>query len=114
MLGAWPTSKTSFRAVELNSTLSDARLTAEALCANKPPGYSIARSSLTENPHTLDLGGESCPAGKTVIGGGIRLTGGDATALVHSSIENGTSGWANDITTGNVPLTLLFSAICVN
>ena len=114
MLGAWPTSKTSFRAVELNATSSDARLTAEALCAAKPAGYTIVRSTLTENPMTLDLGGESCPAGKSVIGGGVRITGGDATALVHTSIENGTTGWANDITTGSVPLTLLFSAICVS
>src|SRR5690349_6684239 len=32
MLGAWPTSTTRFRAVELNSALSDASLMAEAVC----------------------------------------------------------------------------------
>jgi hypothetical protein len=114
MLGAWPTSTRAFRAVELNATASDAQLSAEALCAAKPRGYVIARSSLVENPGTLDFGGQSCPAAKTEIGGGIHITGGDSTALIHSSIDNEAGGWANDTTTGAVPLTLAFSAICVS
>ena len=114
MLGAWPTSTRAFRAVALNSTATDAQLMAEALCAAKPRGYTIARSSLVENPMTLDFGGVSCPAPKIEIGGGIHITGGDSTALIHSSIENSaTPGWNNDITTGSVPLTLSFSSICV-
>jgi hypothetical protein len=114
MLGAWPTSTTAFRAVELNTTGTDAQLSAEALCAAKPRGYTIARSSLSENMLTLDFGGMSCPGTKTVIGGGIHITGGDSMAVIHSSIENSAiPGWNNDITTGNAPQTLAFSAICV-
>jgi hypothetical protein len=113
VLGAWPTSTRAFRVVELNSTATDAQLLAEALCARKPAGYVIARTTLALIPTALDFGGQSCPTPKTEIGGGIHITGGDSTAIVHSSIDNGTTGWANNLTAGNVPLTIAFSAICV-
>jgi hypothetical protein len=113
VLDAWPTSTRAFRVVELNSTATDAQMLAEALCAAKPRGYTITRSSIAENPATIDFGGQSCPAPKTEIGGGIHITGGDSTALVHSSIDNG-PGWVNATTTGTVPLTLSFSTICVS
>jgi hypothetical protein len=114
MLGAWPTSTTAFRAVGLNTTATDAQLLAEVVCAAKPRGYTIARSSFAEKPMTLDFGGVSCPTGKIEIGGGMHITGGDSTALIHSSIENSaTPGWSNATTTGSVPLTLSFAAICV-
>ncbi len=113
VLSAWPVNSTTFRAVELNATATDERLTAEAVCARKPAGYVIARQAFTEAPNTLDIGGATCPAGKSVLGGGIHVTGGDTTALVHSSINNRTTGWSVNVTTGGVPLGLAFSAICV-
>lgn len=113
VLDAFPPNKTSFRAVVVNSTLSDARATAEAVCAKQPAGYTIARTSFTENPNTLDLGGESCPAGKTVLGGGVQVSGADASVLVHSSINNLTTGWSVDLTTTTLAVKLGFSAICV-
>lgn len=112
VLGAFPVTRTTFRAVELNATASDERLTAEAVCASKPAGYTIARQAFTETPNTIDIGGVQCPAGTSVLGGGIHITGGDTTALVHSSINNQTTGWSVNVTTGSVPLGLAFSAIC--
>ena len=112
VLGAWPVNRTTFRAAILNATASDQRLTAEAVCAHKPAGYTIARKAFTESPNTLDIGGASCPAGTSVLGGGIQITGGDTTAIVHSSINNQTTCWSVNLTTGSVPLGLAFSAIC--
>jgi hypothetical protein len=112
VLGAWPVNSTTFRAAELNATASDERLTAEAVCASKPTGYVVARQAFTEAPNTLDIGGASCPAGKSVLGGGIHITGGDTTAFVHSSVNNQKTGWSVNVTTGSLPLGLAFSAIC--
>jgi hypothetical protein len=98
----------------LNATTSDERVTAEAVCASQPAGYTIARQAFTETPNTLDIGGVQCPAGRSVLGGGIRITGGDTTAFVHSSINNQTTGWSVNVTTGGVPLGLGFSAICAS
>jgi hypothetical protein len=71
---AWPSSSTSYTAVEFNGTGRAERLTAFAICGRQPTGHRIKSvTSSGTGPAGFNIG-VVCLGAKTLLSGGIRVT----------------------------------------
>jgi hypothetical protein len=115
MLSAFPVSARKFRAVTWNGTANVETMATYAICAAKPPKYRIASNSVTDGggPDSIVLGGQSCPAGTAVIGGGVKVTGANPGVSIGLSLDASKTNWAVD-TINSTPfaVTSTFYAIC--
>lgn len=99
-----------------NATGVNEVLTTFAICGQKPAGYKIVRTSGTTMPNGNPIaivGGASCPAGTSVIGGGVRVATPLPSSVVRQSIVGTTKEWdAEIISTSTQPVQDTFAAIC--
>ncbi len=113
---AFPASSTKFTAFVSNGTGVNEVLTTFAICGQKPAGYRIVRTSGTTMPSANPVaivGGASCPAGTSVIGGGARVATPLASTVVRQSIVGGSKDWDGEIvSTSTQPVQDTFAVIC--
>jgi hypothetical protein len=72
----------------------DWRVIAYATCADPLPGLEWIKAQTASNSITPKRLTVACSPGKTVLGNGYAITGGDGQAFVHESVPNGRPGVA--------------------
>ncbi len=72
----------------------DWRVIAHATCVDPLPGLEWIKAQTASNSITPKRLTVACSPGKTVLGNGYAITGGDAQAFVHESVPNGRPGVA--------------------
>ncbi len=113
VLSAWPRSRRKFKVQMWNGTAQEQHVHAYAVCATKPPKYSIQSASATTTGPADIIGGESCPAGRSVVGGGFRIANPQPLFTIPRFLEEDELGWTADTlvpTESQVKLT--WYAIC--
>jgi hypothetical protein len=73
---------------------TDWRVIAYATCADPLPGLEWIKAQTASNSITPKRLTVACSPGKTVLGNGYAITGGDGQAFVHEAIPNGRPGVA--------------------
>jgi hypothetical protein len=114
LLSAWPLDRHRFKSVMWNGSATDQRLTTFAICANRPPGYAITSTAHSDpgGPIT-DFFQAQCPAGTSVVGGGIHVTGPRPSVTVGGSLEEDAYVWDGEpVNSGPAPATVTTYAIC--
>ncbi len=113
---AFPAGSTKFTAFVNNGTGVNEVLNVFAICAQKPAGYKIVRTSGTTMPSgnpVAIVGGASCPTGTSVIGGGVRVATPLPSTIIRQSIVGGSKDWDDEImSTSTQPVQDTFAAIC--
>ena len=98
LLSAWPLGPERFKSVMWNGSATDQQLTTFAICGHKPAGYAItsATSSDTGGPDTLaaDL---QCPAGTSILGGGVHVTSPRPAVTVGASLDDSDTQWLSEV-----------------
>ena len=114
LLGAWPPGKQRFKSVMWNGSATGHQLTTFAVCGHKPAGYTItsATGSDTGGPDTL-VGGAQCPAGTSIIGGGIRVRSPRPAVTLGASLDEPDTQWLSEVVNLDpAPATVTIYAIC--
>ena len=113
---AFPASSTKFTAFVSNGTGVNEGLTVFAICGQKPAGYKIVRTTGTTPPDgnpVAIIGGASCPAGTSVIGGGVRVATPLPSTVIRQSIVGTTKEWDGEIiSTSTQPVQDTTAVIC--
>jgi len=114
LLSAWPLGKERFKSVMWNGSATDQQLITFATCGHRPAGYTItsATGSDTGGPDTL-IAGAQCPAGTSILGGGIHVTGPRPTVTVGASLDDPETQWLSEVVNDAPdPATATTYAIC--
>ena len=114
LLSAWPLGPERFRSVMFNGSATDQQLTTFAICGHRPAGYTItsATGSDAGGPDTL-VGGVQCPAGTSILGGGIHVTGPQPAVTLGASFEDSGPQWLSEVVNlAPGPATVTTYAIC--
>ena len=114
LLSAWPLGPERFRSVMWNGSTADQRLTTFAICGHQPAGYTItsATGSDTGGPDTL-VGGAQCPAGTSILGGGIHVISPRPTVTLGFSDDDSGPQWLSEVVNdAPEPATATTYAIC--
>jgi hypothetical protein len=115
LLSASPLDDDRYKAVMWNGSERDERLTAFAICAQRPPRYTIATASFTDNtpPPVTEIGGSQCPARTRIIGGGIHIADPRATVTLGGSDGEPNMQWLAEVVKDDAdPVTVTIIAIC--
>jgi hypothetical protein len=113
LLSAWPLGPERFRSVMWNGSATDQRLTTFAICGHRPAGYTItsAPESDTGGPVTL-VGGAQCPAGTSILGGGIHVTSPQPAVTLGESLDKPATQWLSEVVnSATAPATVTIYAI---
>src|SRR5689334_9938839 len=114
LLSAWPPGPARFKSVMWNGSATDQQLTTFAICGHRPTGYTItsATGSDTGGPDTL-AGGAQCPAGTSILGGGIHVTSPRPTVTLGASLDEPATQWLSEVVnSATEPATATIYAIC--
>jgi hypothetical protein len=114
LLSAWPMDDHRYKAVMRNGSDRNEQLTAFAVCAQKPPRYTLTSSSFTDmgGPVT-DVGGEQCPAHTKIVGGGIHVAAARPAVTLGASIGEPDMQWLAEVVNLDPnPATVTLYAIC--
>jgi hypothetical protein len=114
LLSAWPLGPERFKSVMWNGSATDQQLTTFAICGHKPAGYTItsATGSDTGGPDTL-VGGGQCPAGTSILGGGIHVTSPRPAVTLGASLDEPETQWLAEVVNAALdPATATIYAIC--
>ena len=114
LLSAWPLGPERFKSVMFNGSAADQRLTTFAICGHKPAGYTItsAIASDTGGPGT-DIGSALCPAGTSILGGGIHVTSPRPAVTLGFSDDDSGPQWLSEVLNdAPQPATATTYAIC--
>ena len=114
LLSAWPPGPARFKSVMWNGSATDQQLTTFAICGHRPAGYAItsAPDSDTGGPDTL-AGGAQCPAGTSILGGGIHVTSPRPTVTLGASLDEPSTQWLSEVVNLDpAPATVTIYAIC--
>ena len=114
LLSAWPLSGQRFKSVMMNGSGTDQRLTTFATCGHRPAGYTIISQTTSDvgGPDTL-IGSAQCPAGTSILGGGIHVTHPRPTITLGSSLDDAATEWLSEaINEDPAPATATTYAIC--
>jgi hypothetical protein len=98
-----------------NGTTSAEKFDVFAICGAKPPRYKIVRSSATAAVSSMTeiLAGAECPAGTSVIGGGVAITDPRPSVNLGDSIAWNRTVWSGVVlATGMGSVSETTSAIC--
>lgn len=97
LLSAFPLGPERFKSVMWNGSGTDQRLTTFAICGHRPAGYTITSASGadTGGPDTL-IGQAQCPAGTSILGGGIHITGPRPAITVGASLDDSATSWLSE------------------
>jgi len=93
LTSAWPRGVAKFTGYMYNGTTSDADFIVYAICGHKPAGYQFTSDSSSPGPGVLE-DGLGCPAGTSVLDGGVQVLDHVPAAQVSGSIDQGPSGWS--------------------
>jgi hypothetical protein len=98
LLSAWPLGPERFKSVIWNGSATDQQLTTFAVCGHRPAGYAItsATGSDTGGPDTL-AGGAQCPAGTSILGGGIHVTSPRPSVTLGASLDEPSTQWLSEV-----------------
>lgn len=114
LLSAWPLGPERFKSVMWNGSATDQKLTTFAVCGHRPAGYAItsATGSDTGGPDTL-TGGAQCPAGTSILGGGIHVTSPRPAVTLGASLDEPDTQWLSEVVNAAPdPATVTIYAIC--
>ncbi len=114
LLSAWPLGPERFKSVMWNGSAADQQLTTFAICGRRPAGYTItsATGSDTGGPVT-QVGGAQCPAGTSILGGGIHVTSPRPTVTLGASLDDPDTQWLSEVVNlAPEPATVTIYAIC--
>jgi hypothetical protein len=114
LLSAWPLGPERFKSVIWNGSATDQQLTTFAVCGHRPAGYAItsATGSDTGGPDTL-AGGAQCPAGTSILGGGIHVTSPRPSVTLGASLDEPSTQWLSEVVNLDpAPATVTIYAIC--
>jgi hypothetical protein len=114
LLSAWPLGPERYNSVMWNGSGTDQRLTTFAICGHRPAGYTITPASGADagGPDTL-IGGAQCPAGTSILGGGIHVTHPrPAVTLGFSDDDSGPQWLSEVINLAPEPAAVTTYAIC--
>lgn len=114
LLSAWPQDRYRFRSVMWNGSATDQRLTTFAICGHRPANYTIksATGSDTGGPVT-NVGGSQCPAGTSIVGGGVHVTSPRPAVTVGASFDDSGPQWLSEVVNlDSAPATVTIYAIC--
>ena len=97
LLSAWPLGPERFKSVMWNGSATGQQLTTFAICG-APAGYAItsATGSDTGGPDTL-AGGAQCPAGTSILGGGVHVTSPRPAVTVGASLDDSDTQWLSEV-----------------
>jgi hypothetical protein len=113
MTSLWPAAATKVTGKMLNQSGAASTVQVKAVCGAKPAKYSIVKLAVTQPAHSLLKGGPKCPAGTSVLGGGINIASPGKNRNVSGSSDGGSGGWSlmdDNTAAGSVKITLY--AIC--
>ena len=114
LLSAWPLGPERFKSVIFNGSATGQQLTTFAICGHKPAGYTItsATGSDTGGPVT-QVGGAQCPAGTSIVGGGIHVTSPRPAVTLGASLDDPDTQWLSEVVNeAPDPATVTIYAIC--
>jgi hypothetical protein len=114
LLSAWPLGPERFKSVMWNGSATGQQLTTFAVCGHRPAGYAItsATGSDTGGPDTL-AGGAQCPAGTSILGGGIHVTSPRPSVTLGASLDEPSTQWLSEVVNLDpAPATVTIYAIC--
>jgi hypothetical protein len=122
LTSAYPTSTRTFQAYQNNGSSNDQPFTVYALCAAKPPGYTLTSASSTALAGEQGGAAADCPATTSVIGGGIGTGAPNAAVIPVASTPEPSepaagqpSGWETlNSNSLDVAVTVTAYAICAN
>jgi hypothetical protein len=115
LLSASPLDNHRYKAVMWNGSDRNEQLTAFAVCAQRPPRYTIVASSFTDDTAgpVTDIGGAQCPAGTKIIGGGIHIAAPRPTVTLGGSVGEPDMQWLAEVVHDDAdPVTVTIDAIC--
>jgi hypothetical protein len=111
-----PNGPTAWRGRVNNTGVETQVLTAFAICGQKPAGYKIVRTTGATTPDgnpVAIVGGASCPAGTSVIGGGVRVGTPLPSTVIRQSIAGSAKAWDAEIISTSTQLVQdTIAAIC--
>ena len=98
LLSAWPLGPQRFKSVMWNGSGTDQRLTTFAICGHRPAGYTMTSASGADagGPDTL-IGGAQCPAGTSILGGGIHVTHPRPAITLGASLDDPATQWLSEV-----------------
>lgn len=114
LLSAWPLGGQRFKSVMENNSGIDQRLTTFAVCGHRPAGYTITSQTGSDpaGPDT-SLGSAPCPAGTSILGGGIHVIGPRPTVTLGASLDDAANDWLSELLHEDAaPVTATTYAIC--
>jgi hypothetical protein len=89
-----------------------------AVCANRLPGYEVARGAFSVAPSQWLRDTAACPTGKVALGGGATVSGGSGRQVLGQSAPGTVGGkavWLASILNGaSVTKTVVLAAICAD
>src|SRR5262249_62348529 len=106
---------TPYTAIDFTGTGTAGRLPAFAIGGRRPDGYRIKSATGSGTGPADSLGGVQCPAGKTILSGGIRVTDPRPEVTFGASFQDSGERWVGEVlgnTTSTVESTLF--AICAS
>jgi hypothetical protein len=122
LTSAYPTSTRTFQASQNNGSSNDQPFSVYALCAAKPPGYTLTSGSSTALAGAEGGAVATCPATTSVIGGGTdtdvpnaAVIPVESTPLLPDPAVGQPSGWVTFSSNSlDVTVTVTAYAICAN
>ena len=97
LTSAWPRDSARFTAYVFNGTATNQNFTVAAICGPGPAGYKIVRNSASADPGSTLSDGIGCPAGTSVLSGGVQVPSHVPVVQVAGSIDQGALSWAIDV-----------------
>jgi hypothetical protein len=114
-LSAFPKSSTAFKVVMWNGSATAQRFTVFAICAQKPPHYSLRSVSVNISAGPVTVVGDApfCPAGSKLVGGGVKVVNPQPGIALGFSGDDGSGNWLVEVVNSTPAAgTGAFSAIC--
>jgi hypothetical protein len=112
LLSLGPANKTTFRAVDFNGTGADQHLTLWAICGAQPPKYRIVAVPTSGSSNAFYTAA-TCPAGTSLIGGGVIQTGTANHAVFLAASTDAGQTWSGRILDpGAASVSLSTRAVC--
>jgi len=113
LLSAWPQDRFRFRSVMWNGSATGQRLTTFAVCGHRPANYIITSATVSDTGGPItNAGGAQCPAGTSIVGGGVHVTSPRPADTVGASFDAGPQWLSEVVNLDTAPATVTVYAIC--
>lgn len=108
---AWPRSNSQFVAWVSNGSVVNATDHVLAVCAARPPGYSLKSLSVSNPGATEDSIGQACPINTSVIGGGASSSIKTPAFTLFALAPGSRTVWDTDITNSGATAAIVTSYV---